>query len=89
MLGVALGSVAKELVRQLGITRILIAGGDTSGYVTRELGVYAIECIAALDPGGPLCRAYAKEPQFEGLELVLKGGQVGTANFFEKVAGYR
>ncbi|WP_239696898.1 four-carbon acid sugar kinase family protein [Paenibacillus oryzisoli] len=89
LLGVALGSIAKELVKQLGITRILIAGGDTSGYVTRELGVYAIECIAALDPGGPLCRAYAKDPQFEGLELVLKGGQVGTANFFEKVAGYR
>ncbi|CAN7361295.1 hypothetical protein LJR153_002168 [Paenibacillus sp. LjRoot153] len=89
LLGMALGSLAKELVRQLGIKRILIAGGDTSGYVTRELGVYAIECIATLDPGGPLCSAYANDPQFEGLELVLKGGQVGTANFFEKVAGYR
>ncbi|KRF10298.1 hypothetical protein ASG89_00095 [Paenibacillus sp. Soil766] len=89
LLGTALGSIAKELVGQLGIQRMLIAGGDTSGYVTRELGVYAIECIAALDPGGPLCRAYAKDPQFEGLELVLKGGQVGTANFFEKVASYR
>ncbi|BFT75323.1 four-carbon acid sugar kinase family protein [Paenibacillus sp. P36] len=89
LLGHALGELTRELVRQLGISRVLIAGGDTSGYVTRELGVYALECISILDPGGPLCRAYANEPSFDGLELVLKGGQVGGVDFFERVAGYR
>ncbi|MDU0203742.1 four-carbon acid sugar kinase family protein [Paenibacillus sp. MAH-36] len=89
LLGHALGELTRELVRQLGISRVLIAGGDTSGYVTRELGVYALECISVLDPGGPLCRAYANEPSFDGLELVLKGGQVGGVDFFERVAGYR
>jgi uncharacterized protein YgbK (DUF1537 family) len=89
LLGNALGELTKELVSQLGISRVLIAGGDTSGYVTRELGVYALECISVLDPGGPLCRAYANEPQFDGLELVLKGGQVGGVDFFERVAGYK
>lgn len=89
LLGNALGALTKELVRQLGISRVLIAGGDTSGYVTRELGVYALECISVLDPGGPLCRAYADESTFNGLELVLKGGQVGGVDFFERVAGYR
>ncbi|MBP1965235.1 four-carbon acid sugar kinase family protein [Paenibacillus aceris] len=89
LLGIALGLLTKELVRQLGISRVLIAGGDTSGYVTRELGIYALECISVLDPGGPLCRAFSNEPQFDGLELVLKGGQVGGVDFFERVAGYR
>lgn len=89
LLGHALGELTKELVSQLGLSRVLIAGGDTSGYVTRELGVYALECISVLDPGGPLCRAYANEPSFEGLELVLKGGQVGGVDFFERVAGYK
>ncbi|MZQ83692.1 four-carbon acid sugar kinase family protein [Paenibacillus sp. 5J-6] len=89
LLGNALGELTKELVSQLGISRVLIAGGDTSGYVTRELGVYALECISVLDPGGPLCRAYANEPPFDGLELVLKGGQVGGVDFFERVAGYK
>lgn len=89
LLGMALGSLTKELVQQLGISRLLIAGGDTSGYVTRELGIYALECLSVLDPGGPLCRAYSNDPQFDGLELVLKGGQVGGVNFFEKVAGYK
>ncbi|KRE32472.1 type III effector [Paenibacillus sp. Soil724D2] len=85
LLGKALGKLTRELVAETGVSRILIAGGDTSGYITRELGIYAIACKAALEPGGPLCRAHSKEPQFDGLELVLKGGQVGGENFFEKV----
>lgn len=85
LLGMALGSLAKQLIQQTGLSRILIAGGDTSGYVTRELGIYALACKATLDPGGPLCRAYSHDPQFDGLELVLKGGQVGGDNFIEKV----
>jgi len=56
--------------------------------VTRELGISALECQAVLDPGAPLCRAYADDPSLDGLELVLKGGQVGSVDFFEKVAGY-
>ncbi|WP_239626048.1 four-carbon acid sugar kinase family protein [Paenibacillus sp. H1-7] len=85
LLGSELGALAKALVAEAGLTRIVIAGGDTSGYVTRELGIYALECKAALEPGGPLCRAYSNEPLFDGLELVLKGGQVGSENFFEHV----
>lgn len=83
--GQVLGKLTRELVAETGLSRILIAGGDTSGYITRELGIYALACKAALEPGGPLCRAYSTEPQFDGLELVLKGGQVGGENFFDKV----
>lgn len=85
LLGQVLGKLTRELVAEMGLSRILIAGGDTSGYITRELGIYALACKAALEPGGPLCRAYSTEPQFDGLELVLKGGQVGGENFFDKV----
>lgn len=85
LLGKVLGKLIKELVAETGLSRILIAGGDTSGYITRELGIYALACKAVLEPGGPLCRAYSTEPQVDGLELVLKGGQVGGEHFFEKV----
>lgn len=87
LLGAALGRLARELVAAEGLTRLLIAGGDTSGYITRELGVYALECCAALAPGAPLCRAYAHDARFDGLELVLKGGQIGGEAFFEAVRG--
>jgi len=85
VLGTAMGTLARELVADLGLRRVLVAGGDTSGYVTRELGVYALSCRAELEPGGPLCRAWSSDPRFDGLELVLKGGQVGSPNFFEHV----
>jgi uncharacterized protein YgbK (DUF1537 family) len=85
VLGTALGQLAKELIKQAGLSRLVVAGGDTSGYVTRQLGIYALECRAELEPGGPLCRAYSYEAPFDGLELVLKGGQVGSEAFFEHV----
>jgi uncharacterized protein YgbK (DUF1537 family) len=85
LLGASLGALAKELIAQAGLPRVVIAGGDTSGYVARELGIYALECRAELEPGGPLCRAYSHEPAIDGLELVLKGGQVGSETFFEHV----
>ncbi|MFC0210881.1 four-carbon acid sugar kinase family protein [Paenibacillus chartarius] len=85
VLGSAIGALAKELIAAAGLTRLLIAGGDTSGYVTRELGIYAMECRAELEPGGPLCRAYSSDSGIDGLELVLKGGQVGGESFFEHV----
>jgi uncharacterized protein YgbK (DUF1537 family) len=85
ILGSALGVLTRKLAAELGLSRILIAGGDTSGYITRELGIYALECRAVLDPGAPLCIAYSHDSQFDGLELVLKGGQVGGEYFFEKV----
>lgn len=85
LLGEALGDLTKKVIAEAGLSRIVIAGGDTSGYVTREIGIYALECLSTLEPGGPLCRAYANDPSFDGLELVLKGGQVGSEVFFEKV----
>lgn len=85
LLGGILGSLARSLVLETGVTRLLVAGGDTSGYVTRGLGIYGMECMAALAPGAPLCRAFSHEPKLEGLELVLKGGQVGGTDFFLRV----
>lgn len=85
LLGSELGGLARALTVGTGLTRILVAGGDTSGYVTRALGIYALECLRTLAPGVPLCRAYAEDARLDGLELVLKGGQVGGERFFELV----
>lgn len=30
----------------------------------------------------PFCRAWSSDPARDGLEIVLKGGQMGTADFF-------
>jgi uncharacterized protein YgbK (DUF1537 family) len=33
-------------------------------------------------PGSPLCLAFADKAPGDGLEIALKGGQMGTAGFF-------
>ncbi|HET9431429.1 MAG TPA: four-carbon acid sugar kinase family protein [Chitinophagaceae bacterium] len=81
-LGTALGTIAKQAVKRTGIKRVVIAGGDTSSYAARAMQIDAVEMIAPLVPGAPLCRAYSKDPSIEGLEMSFKGGQVGGENYF-------
>ena len=42
----------------------------------------ALEAFAPLAKGSPICRTHASEPRFDGIEMVLKGGQVGGPDFF-------
>ncbi|RZK56368.1 MAG: four-carbon acid sugar kinase family protein, partial [Hymenobacter sp.] len=55
-LGTALGQIAREAVRQVGVRRVVVAGGDTSSYAARAMGIEAVEMLAPLYPGAPLCR---------------------------------
>lgn len=85
LLGSRLGELGRRLLQATGLKRLAVAGGDTSGYVTGELGIYALEMLAPLDPGCPLCRCHSNQSDFDGLEIVLKGGQIGAANFLERI----
>jgi 3-oxoisoapionate kinase len=84
-IGLALGQMLRELLQQTGLRRAMVAGGDTSGHVTQQLGIYALELIAPVAPGSPLCRAYSDDSAFDGLQIALKGGQVGKADYFCRV----
>jgi 3-oxoisoapionate kinase len=37
---------------------------------------------APLAPGAPLCRIHSNDKRLDGLDIVLKGGQMGPLNFF-------
>jgi uncharacterized protein YgbK (DUF1537 family) len=86
LLGIALGSLLREILARTPVRRVLLCGGDTSSHAIQQLGIHALTWAANIQPGGPLCRAHADGP-LDGLELVLKGGQVGTPNFFDLVRG--
>ena len=81
-IGAGLGLVLGRVLREAGLRRAVIAGGDTSSHAALQLGVHALSAVAPLAPGAPLCRAHADDPALEGLELALKGGQVGGPDFF-------
>jgi uncharacterized protein YgbK (DUF1537 family) len=61
---------------------VVVAGGDSSGAAAARLGIVALTAVAPLAPGSPLCRAWSDDPARDGLEITLKGGQVGRPDFF-------
>jgi uncharacterized protein YgbK (DUF1537 family) len=81
-LGTALGCIAREAVRQTGVRRVVVAGGDTSSYAARAMGIEAVEMLAPFYPGAPLCRASAPGSPLHGVEVNFKGGQVGAPEYF-------
>lgn len=81
-LGTALGTLAKEAVKYAAVKRVVVAGGDTSSYAARAMEIEAVEMIAPLVSGAPLCRAYSKNKAMNGLEVNFKGGQVGGEDYF-------
>ncbi len=83
--GKVLGQIIKEVLLVVKIKRILFAGGDTSSYAASELDILALEMMAPLAPGAPLCKAVSDNELVNGLELNFKGGQVGTTDYFIKV----
>jgi 3-oxoisoapionate kinase len=81
-MGEGLGSILDKILLKAGLRRVVISGGDTSGRAASMLGIDALTAISPLAPGSPLCRAHAARPDRGGLEIALKGGQVGTPDFF-------
>jgi uncharacterized protein YgbK (DUF1537 family) len=82
-LGRALGRLLLALVQQTGVRRVVLCGGDTSSHAVQQLDLMALTFAGTLAPGAPLCRAHTEEATgLDGLELVLKGGQIGPEDFF-------
>ncbi|MEL6297214.1 MAG: 3-oxo-tetronate kinase [Pseudomonadota bacterium] len=63
-----------------GFTRMIVAGGETSGAVADGLGVSAIEIGPEIDPGVP----WVKSRDGRDLLLAFKSGNFGTEDFFTK-----
>ncbi|MFD0990965.1 four-carbon acid sugar kinase family protein [Mariniflexile jejuense] len=80
--GKILGQSARGALEQVPVKRLVIAGGDTSSYVARELGIVAVEMIAPVFTGAPMCCAFAPNSPVNNMEVNLKGGQVGDETYF-------
>lgn len=81
-LGKALGLIAKKVVSESEVKRVVIAGGDTSSYAARAMEIEAVEMIAPLVAGAPVCKARSANPFINGIEVNFKGGQVGDERYF-------
>lgn len=79
----AIESLFAEVSRQLvaaGISRLIIAGGETSGAVVEGLNINTMAMGPEIDPGVPAMRAS------DSLVIALKSGNFGAPDFFAKAA---
>ncbi len=76
----ALGEIAARL-RARGTRRFVVAGGETSGAVIQALGLQALRIGRQIDPGVPETQSLGEA---QPLAVVLKSGNFGTEDFFEK-----
>jgi len=83
-IGVGLGKILRRLAEASGIKRVIVAGGDSSSHALGQLDIFALTCRLPLpaSPGSPLCRAHSNSAKLNGLEIALKGGQVGGDDYF-------
>lgn len=82
----ATGALLAAIIAEASLGRLVIAGGDTSTMAIRALPLWGLSYRGPCVPGAPLCRAHSDDARLDGLEIVLKGGQMGPAGFFNDAA---
>ena len=76
-----LAAIAAGLV-DAGVSRLVVAGGETSGAVVDRLGIEAFAVGAAIAAGVPALRATGA--RHAGLSVALKSGNFGGEGFFRR-----
>ena len=79
----ALAAIAKGLAG-MGVRKLVVAGGETSGAVVQALGVRALRIGPQIDPGVPWTLAESGTHADAPIALALKSGNFGAEDFFEK-----
>ena len=78
----ATGQFVSRLLSTTQPRRIGVAGGDTSSWALRALNVWGLSFIGHLAPGVALCRTHSDAESLDGIEIMLKGGQMGPPDLF-------
>jgi uncharacterized protein YgbK (DUF1537 family) len=66
----------------LGVGRLIVAGGETSGAAVAALGVTSMRIGPEIAPGAPWTEAQVASASETSLALALKSGNFGGPDFF-------
>ncbi|MDO9413842.1 MAG: four-carbon acid sugar kinase family protein [Pseudolabrys sp.] len=83
----ATGQLLRAIMQDATVSRLVVAGGDTSSHAIAALDIWGLSYRGPMVPGAPLCRVHSADPKLDGIDIVLKGGQMGSVTFFENVSG--
>lgn len=78
-------SFVVSVLRTVPVRRVGILGGDTSSRAVAALGCWGLSYATTLAPGVTLCRSHGGGAASDGLELMLKGGQMGPDDLLERL----
>jgi uncharacterized protein YgbK (DUF1537 family) len=82
-IGLLYAQLARAAIVDAGLTRIVVAGGDSSSFTMRQLGAIALETKAShFKQNAHVCMLFSDDPEMHGKEVLLKGGQVGTPELY-------
>jgi len=81
----ACATLLQQVLRAVRLQRIGIAGGDTSSIAVRALDAWGLSYLAPLSAGVTMCRLHSGRAELDGIEIMLKGGQMGDADLFEQL----
>jgi uncharacterized protein YgbK (DUF1537 family) len=79
------GELLAGVLASVPLSRVGVAGGDTPSQAVQALDAWGLSYRASLTPGVALCRLHSESPGLDGLEIALKGGQMGGEDFFERL----
>jgi uncharacterized protein YgbK (DUF1537 family) len=82
LLEAATAEIARRAVETLGVRRLLVAGGETSGAVVAALGLETVRVGPPVAPG-----LSWMVPADESLALLLKSGNFGDTDLFDTAWG--
>ena len=85
-LAVAGGDVLARVLAACPVRRFGVAGGDTSSLAMSALDAWGLSHLSRIAPGVALCRIHSDRAALDGVEVMLKGGQMGPDDLFDAFA---
>lgn len=79
------GELLARVLALVPLRRVGIAGGDTSSHAVQALDAWGLSYVADIGAGTSLCRVHSDDAALDGLEIMLKGGQMGPDDVFERL----
>jgi uncharacterized protein YgbK (DUF1537 family) len=81
----ACGALLAAVLAQSRCARVGVVGGDTSSHAVQALAPWALGWVGRVGASSPVVRAHADDPAVDGLELMLKGGQMGEDDVLDRL----
>jgi len=79
------GDLLAKVLAMAPLQRVGIAGGDTSSHAVQALDAWGLSYVADMGAGASLCRVHSDNAALDGMEIMLKGGQMGSDDVFERL----